>query len=640
MDESLASHRNHLSIYSQNDELFNSQRNSTDYGRMSQATTISGSQLSLAGECKRSLESPIMTILFDPCDLSKAIQNIIDFYAKNIASKPRQIILVDETLYVTFCDFWRELWPRLFPQQIHDVKVDLNCLNLRLGCQASKPSGNNIRVVKFRSIEDLFRIMESIKRLPLIQWWTQDVMFARTLSLESKRHPNLCESFWINHIPLGKMYTIQPISCDTENNNNNNNMQINEQNNNNDLIVQGRCEPDCLDELIAPMDTDYLINIRQLYGDISEDYEPQISSLRRQQAYFNAKMMESKRVGLILRVYMRLISKRKSMKRMGVSVGESVAQLRQFYQQNRIIITNPFWEGDSYVETYLRPRGLAIILATTKNCCKSRHLLVELIFKNLILGNGVLVVCLTTILGRRFPIQLIRDHKQIPFELIVFEASDHDLDHVLAHEIGVDDELLSINGMNSEFNADEEEEEELNKVNNHNSTTTTIRGQEQRLEITNELLEPNEEDQDDNDELIGKELDPKLELSSTPKVVRFLSRTGPQAVSVDSGLNESPQANHNNNNSNNIEHKQEQVKVPSYIYLIDLASMGKSVTNSAKVDDLILSYGTKRRSIWYPGKSDLESALQRPNDYLSLRNNGSGADSFAESETQSSWSLV
>lgn len=487
---------------------------------------------------------PDIAILLNRCNVPLSVKKIIDYYIREPDNLVPMIILVDETLYSYFEQSWSNLWPKLVPSDELDIKVDLNCIDIRLGNKSTQNNNKNannnrnkIRVLKFRSIDDLFNIMGSLKRVPLVQWWTEDHMFARELCLARGRRANFCDTFWINHIP-------NPVNT---------------------------VHQELMNVLVGPSHSGTVAQMNELYSDLLVDYETRISKLRRQQANFYQKVGVRQRTGHILKAYLKLISKFRSMKPLTVSIRESIIRLRRFHSQSTNIISDAVWEGDSYVEISLRPKGVALILAKTETCVQSKHLMIELIFKNLILGNGVLVVCPANLLGRRFPLALMREFK-LPFELIVFESNDQS-SLIIAN--GTAAENQSTINQSNELASDCEQQQQQQQ--DHNTTTHHAAA---------------------NMEQVNSE---SLEISSTPKAVRFGRSKACElssSDSLDSGLHTSTSSL-----------SRRSLKCPSSVYALDLNQAG-GIATSAKVDDLVLTYGTIMKTIWCPDRFQLCSQPQ------------------------------
>lgn len=303
---------------------------------------------------------------------------ILETYLREPAC-PNAIVLVEESAYGSFVDAWRHNFSRALQAsdlQLLEIAVDLNSIDVGV---ARRTQGRCINVVRFRSLDELHKLTGSLRRVAHVQLWTSDHLVARELCLGAANRLGPCQEFWLNHLP----------AC-----------------------LAGARFPDQLLAFYAdtlrgpPMD--------ECYSGALHEHGAQINRLRRQQVAF-ARHSNSARARLVLGAYVRLVAKLKSLKPTGVSAAEAVARLRRFQWAASGLA--PELAGGSRVETAWRPTGLAILLLASKACVKSRSVVAEFVFKNLLVGNAVLLVCPPDLLGPRFPADLLAAGR-LPFGLV------------------------------------------------------------------------------------------------------------------------------------------------------------------------------------------------------------------------------
>lgn len=346
-------------------------------------------------------------------DVPTAIKQTLKAYARDFGH-PNLILFVEETIYRIFEQNWQVLFGKIISQlDSLDIKVDMNCLDVKL---AQNRSGNNIYIVQFRSIIDLSKLIGKLRKIDQIQFWTEDFLFAREICLCLK-NLNCCDNFWLNRLPLTHdiLENNMSIQMDT--------IKDSTTTKTNDISKNSYIG---LDE-----------SIYEAYSNVIHDCDIQLNRIKKLQEYFVSKNSETNRVGIILRAYLRLISKFKSLKNQTITIEESLSRLKRFHMSHSDIITEIAGQENLLVESIIRPIGIALIVAPSESNLKSKWLLVELIFKNLILGNGVVLACHPNALGSRFPMEFITSYK-IPFEMVhlnVIQTEDIETSFDDSHEI-------------------------------------------------------------------------------------------------------------------------------------------------------------------------------------------------------------
>jgi len=322
----------------------------------------------------------VISVIFKQSDTFAAAQGIIESYFRE--QYPNLIVFVEESTYERFVKDWQ----RYYSHAVHigsrldnrttivdtfnsRVHIDLAAVDIKA---SHRMPGNVINVLKFRSLAELLSLLGNFRKVPYMTIWNEDVLLSREFALRV----NQCNEFWLNHVPKS---------------------------------IAGRKFPEDILNFYAEAvaeDTTYIYN--SVYSQFAEDVE----QLRKSQISFMKKDCRL-RTTLILQALTSLITRSRSLKN-GATIAESISRLKRFQQafSHRI---NAFECGESRIETISRPTGLAILLVREENSVKSKSLLVEFIFKNLILGNAVLLVCPVNTLGAKFCFE--NDHI-LPFKMV------------------------------------------------------------------------------------------------------------------------------------------------------------------------------------------------------------------------------
>lgn len=328
---------------------------------------------------KQSKLSTIATV-FKQTDTFAAAQGIIESYFRD--QYPNLIVLVEESVYERFIQDWQ----RFYSHAMHigsrlderttvvdsfneKVQVDLAAIDLKA---SHKMTGNVISVLKFRTLNELTNLLGNLRKVPYLSIWNDDVLLAREFCLRL----NLCSEFWINHVPKSLTYH--------------------------------KFTEDLLNYYYDTVAEDMTYIYNSVYAQFSEEAE----TLRKTQATFMKKDGRL-RLGLVLQSFISVITKCKSL-RNGSSVGESVARLKRFQLANLLRMSAIEGTGSRF-ETHYKPVGLAILMVREDGSIKNKPALLELIFKNLLLGNAVLLACPPNTLGARFALD--NDHI-LPFKMV------------------------------------------------------------------------------------------------------------------------------------------------------------------------------------------------------------------------------
>lgn len=330
------------------------------------------------GRAHRDTKASAVSICFNQTDTSVALRETIDTYLRDL-KHPNLLLFVEESIYSQVDIQWNDIFDRLL--QPIDIKVDQNCLDVRA---ASRHTGNCIHLVKFRSIPDLYKLIGKVKRISQIQVWSSNHILAQEFCL-SPKELNQCGSFWLNHKPPS-------------------------------VFVRQFC-----DQTLSYVQDMNASLMNEIYSRVIGDCENQVDRLRRIQLGFYHKNSESKRVGIVLKLYLKLISKYRSMKNLNSPIHESVTRLKRFHSNFSNSIHEIQGQDESRIETILRPIGICLIVANGQATLKSKSLLIELVFKNLLLGNGVLLVASSNLLGSRFPLNLFKPQK-VPFDIVLMNS--------------------------------------------------------------------------------------------------------------------------------------------------------------------------------------------------------------------------
>lgn len=324
----------------------------------------------------------IVSICLHDLDANLACNCILESYMREVYYS-NMIVLVEESIYEKFVLNWSTNYEKIVTSKNNNnswqIEVDLNSIDLK---SAHRMVGHCINIIKFRSIEELCKLLGKLRKIPYLQLWTNQYLMAQELCT-GHNYLDQCHEFWINHLPtniLGRKFD---------------------------------------DYLLKYFKDSLRTNMNETYSEIFHYYEDDILEVKKLQNAFmstSKQVSQSKRIARVLRIYLNLISKSKSTKQTNLTIGESVAKMRRF-QSNLLESKINEIPGESRIETLLKPIGLSILVIRNEACIKSKYILVEFIFKNFLLGNGVLLVCPQTILGLRFPIELIK-RNHLPFRII------------------------------------------------------------------------------------------------------------------------------------------------------------------------------------------------------------------------------
>lgn len=332
-----------------------------------------------------------VSICFHDSDTNLACKYTLESYMREVYYS-NMIFLVEESIYEKFLLDWKNNYEFIVNQDkstTWKIEIDLNCIDLK---SANRKLGHCISVIKFRSIEELCDLLSKLKKIPYAQLWTNRYLLAQEICT-NRNYLGQCLEFWVNHLPIN---------------------------------ILGRK----FDDYLLKYFKDSLKEkMNETYADIFHYHEDDISEVKKLQAAFmGRKVNQSERIARVLRVYLNLIGKSKSTKQVGMSIGESVAKMKRF-QLAELNNTTREIPGESRIQSLLGPVGLAILVVRNEigiNCTKCKHVLVEFIFKNLLLGNGVILVCPPTTLGLRFPFDLMKKI-HLPFRMIDSTKFDYSI---------------------------------------------------------------------------------------------------------------------------------------------------------------------------------------------------------------------
>lgn len=321
----------------------------------------------------------IVAAVFKQTDTFAAAQGIIESYFRE--QSRNLIILVEESAYDRFVKDWQ----RYYSHAIHigsrldnrttvvdtfneKVQVELAAIDMKA---SHKMTGNVINVLKFRTLNEFLTLLGSLRKIPYMTVWNDDIILCREFCLRI----NQCQEFWINHVPKG---------------------------------LSGRHFPEDLlnfySETVAP-------DMTNIYNSVYTEFLDEAEHLRKVQSVF-LKKDDRLRTFLIIQAYIAAITKSKSL-RNGGTIGESVARLKRFQQGS--LQKSSVQEGSSRIEYISKPVGMAIMLVREDSVIKSKSVLLEFIFKNLLIGNAVLLVCPTGTLGAKF---VLDNSHVIPFKMV------------------------------------------------------------------------------------------------------------------------------------------------------------------------------------------------------------------------------
>lgn len=323
--------------------------------------------------------STIATV-FKQTDTFAAAQGIIESYFRDLF--PNLIILVEEQAYDRFVQDWQ----RYYSHAMHigsrldsrttvvdsfnsKVQIDLAAIDIKA---SHKMSGHAINVLRFRSLTELLAILSNLRKVPYMSIWNDDILLSREFCLRL----NLCNEFWINHSPKS---------------------------------VAGR---KFSDDMLCYYYESVIEDMTHIYNSVYAQFPDETESLRKTQASFIKKDLRL-RTTLILQAYISCVTKHKSLKN-GSMLGESVARLKRFQRSSLLRASCPEENGSRW-ETIYRPVGMAIFLVREESALKNKAILLEMIFKNLLLGNAVLLACPNNTLGAKFGLE--NDHI-IPFKMV------------------------------------------------------------------------------------------------------------------------------------------------------------------------------------------------------------------------------
>lgn len=328
---------------------------------------------------KLSKLSTIATI-FKQTDTFAAAQGIIDSYFRDMF--PNLIILVEESAYERFVQDWQ----RYYSHAMHigsrldarttvvdafnsKVQIDLAAIDIKA---SHKMSGYAINVLKFRTMTELLTLLSNLRKVPYMSIWNDDILLSREFCLRL----NLCNEFWINHVPKS---------------------------------VAGR---KYFEDMHIYYYETVIDDMTFIYNSVFAQFPDETESLRKTHNAF-LKKESFLRTSLVLQAYVSCITKHKSLKN-GSTIGESVARLKKFQRGNLVRSSYPDENGSRW-ETIYRPVGMAILLVREESSLKNKPVLLEFVFKNLLLGNSVLLVCPHNTLGAKFAVD--NDHV-IPFKMV------------------------------------------------------------------------------------------------------------------------------------------------------------------------------------------------------------------------------
>lgn len=328
----------------------------------------------------RSSKLSIIAVVFKQTDTFAAAQGIIESYFRD--QFQNMIVLVEESAYERFIKDWQ----RYYSHAVHigsradirttvvdtlndKVQIDLSAIDIKA---SHKMPGFVINVLKFRTLNELYTLLGSLRKVPHMSVWNDDILLSREFCLRM----NLCNEFWLNHVPKS---------------------------------LAGRKFPHDMLNYYSDKVAEDMTNI---YNSVNSQFADELEHLKKVQTTFIKKDSRSKTI-LILQAFTSLVTKSKSLKN-GSSVVEALNRLKRF-QLGSLQRTSTLESGDSRIETMLKPVGLAIFLVREESQLKSKAILVEFIFKNLILGNAVLVVCPANTLGVKFTLD---NNHVIPFKMV------------------------------------------------------------------------------------------------------------------------------------------------------------------------------------------------------------------------------
>lgn len=347
-------------------------------------------------------------------DIDRAVVTILETYLRE-PQNPRAIVLIEHSIYQLFLELWQSNYSKGIAASedlsLLEICVDLNSIDMSV---ARRTRGNCINMIKFHSLEELCKLvgcLRSSNHIAHVQLWTNDTLLARQLagfsSTVSKRSAlrdqksnyehiltKRCSEFWLNHLPAS--------------------------------LSGRRFQWQLIDHFRALLRQ----HMDLAYSEALRNNELIIDKLRRQHLALGRKCVNPRQRGkLIWHSYLSLISKYKSLKQLGLTVEEAAKRMRSF-QQCLLDQANEL-EGESRIEHTIDSIGLAILTIEDKVCIKSKAAVVEFIYKNLLVGNAVLLVCPKNLLGARFPQHLFAEGK-LPFAMVEVGPSKDEAVHAEA----------------------------------------------------------------------------------------------------------------------------------------------------------------------------------------------------------------
>lgn len=322
----------------------------------------------------------VVAIIFKQTDTFSAAQGIIESYFRELY--PNLLILTEEAVYDRFIKDWQ----RYYSHAVHigsrldnrttvteefnsKVQIDLEAIDIKA---SHKMNGNAVNVLKFRTLAELMSMLSNLRKIPYMTVWNDDLLLTR----EFCSRINQCQEFWLNHIPrslAGRKFPFEMLT------------------NYYDVVADG---------------------MTNIYNSVYSQFADDVEHLRKSLASFMKKDAKLRTL-LLMQAYTSLVTKSKSLKN-GSTVHEAVSRLSRFVAASSSKISYHEPES-SRVEASLRPVGLAIMWVREESSLKSRAALLEFIFKNLLIGNAVLLVCPNHTLGARFSME--NDHV-IPFKMV------------------------------------------------------------------------------------------------------------------------------------------------------------------------------------------------------------------------------
>lgn len=331
---------------------------------------------------------PNLVICMQNDQPSLASRVVRDTYVRIARSSSKTcclIVLVEESQHERFVADWLaglcESEMTLDYRAVAQPKIEFNCINVRAARERlSSQDSNTISVVRFRSLEELARLTRQLRSVAhTVHLCTDNHGLARDLAFE--RSSPLRAS--VTH------FLLNPVGvCDTYRNTG--------------------------DQLMLYYRRSMKSHMNDVYSFVRHQFERELEALRKQQATWYHGQNNEQRCTRVLRAYLDVLSKCRSMRGPpGTKLGEPVRRLKRFQLGLRTI--NEAQHRST--ETSLKPVGIAVLVLDFSgelSFTKSKPIVAEFVFKNLSLGNAVLLVCAQQILGIRFPMQIMRD-SNLPF---------------------------------------------------------------------------------------------------------------------------------------------------------------------------------------------------------------------------------